>query len=152
MHHISKNWEGIFEFQYEVAIGQCDRTWGHWFSSLHTRSTVCISKSNTWRQKPFPIPVKTIQKSCTDFKNVENFKILWLVFEKNKFWHYLAILAFSTLIVLVTPVIKAQLSSQLSKFFKTTEWQTSCYQLGVTNLVYQMLQKWSNFAQNSWFG
>ena len=32
------------------------------------------------------------------------------------------------------------------KFFKTTEQQTLCYQLGVTNLVYQMLQKWSNVA------
>ena len=24
MHHISKNWEGVFDFQYKVAIGQCD--------------------------------------------------------------------------------------------------------------------------------
>ena len=23
MHLISKNWEGVFDFQYEVAIGQC---------------------------------------------------------------------------------------------------------------------------------
>ncbi len=24
MHDISKNWEGVFEFQYKVAIGQCE--------------------------------------------------------------------------------------------------------------------------------
>ena len=23
MHHISKNWEGVFDFQYKFAIGQC---------------------------------------------------------------------------------------------------------------------------------
>ena len=27
MHLISKNWEDVFDFQYEVAIGQCEFVW-----------------------------------------------------------------------------------------------------------------------------
>ena len=27
MHHISKNWEGVFDFQYKVDLGQCGVGW-----------------------------------------------------------------------------------------------------------------------------
>ena len=27
MHHISKNWEHVFDFQYKVVLGQCEMLW-----------------------------------------------------------------------------------------------------------------------------
>ena len=51
MHHISKNWEGIFDFQYKVAIGQCDD--GQVWSNLSMFDPIGTILSNFDKFDPF---------------------------------------------------------------------------------------------------